>query len=180
MLDTVVVESTPRHGSASNSLAERGESSCIAHSNCFADGDAETSVHRPTSPTTRAPEPKTKRSLADDEWLESRQLQLRTRPAEYFDGHADVEELLDPLVDGAQADETMKTKQQELDRLARSGVYETVDIPIALRKKQVTTRWELPLKWRRFVAREFEGRRNDVRGLRAELNSEHRTCHGTA
>ena len=43
-------------------------------------------------------------------------------PAEYLDGHEDVGELLDPLVDGAETDETMKAKQRELDRLAEFGV----------------------------------------------------------
>ena len=37
-------------------------------------------------------------------------------PAEYPDGGHDVGELLDPLVDGAEVDETTKAKQNELDR----------------------------------------------------------------
>ena len=45
-------------------------------------------------------------------------------PAEYFDGHEHVGELLDPLVDGA---ETTNAKQKDLDRLAEFGVYETLE-----------------------------------------------------
>ena len=41
----------------------------------------------------------------------------------YFDGYDDVGELLDPLVDGAEADETKASKQKELDRLAEFGAY---------------------------------------------------------
>ena len=63
-------------------------------------------------------------------------------PAEYFDGHEDVGELLDPLVDGGQADDTTKAKHKGLDRLAELEVYKTVEIPVALGKKRVTTRWE--------------------------------------
>ena len=44
---------------------------------------------------------------------------------EYADGHADFGELLDPTVDGAEA-EAMKAKQKELDRLAEIGVYESL------------------------------------------------------
>ena len=48
-------------------------------------------------------------------------------PAEYFDGHADVRELPDPLVDGAEDHQTMKGQQKELDRLAELRVYETLE-----------------------------------------------------
>ena len=37
----------------------------------------------------------------------------------------------------------MKAKQKDLDRLAEFAVYKTVDISVALVKKQITTRWEL-------------------------------------
>ena len=37
-----------------------------------------------------------------------------------------------PLDDGAEADETIKAKQKELDRPAEFGVNETEDIPAAL------------------------------------------------
>ena len=47
------------------------------------------------------------------------------------------------FVDGAEADEAMRAKQKELDRLAEIGVYETVDIFVALGKERDTTRWEL-------------------------------------
>ena len=63
--------------------------------------------------------------------------------AEYFDGHDDVGELLDTLVDEAEADDTTKAKQTKLDRLEEFAVYETASIPVALGKKRVTTRWEL-------------------------------------
>ena len=54
-----------------------------------------------------------------------------------------MSEKLDPLVDGAEADEMTKAKQTELDRLAEFGVYETLEVHVALGKKRVTTRWEL-------------------------------------
>ena len=70
---------------------------------------------------------------------------------EYFDGDEDVGELLDPLVDGAEADEMTKAKQSELDRIAEFGVYETVDIH---------ARWEVDHRKdgirARFVASEFK------------------------
>ena len=44
-------------------------------------------------------------------------------PAEYLGGHSDVGELSDPLAAGAEADETMKRKQKELDRLAEFGSH---------------------------------------------------------
>ena len=53
---------------------------------------------------------------------------------EYFDSDADDGELPDPLVDGAEADGTMKVSQKELDRLAEFGVYGTV-CPCCSRKE---------------------------------------------
>ena len=61
-------------------------------------------------------------------------------PAEYFVDHEDAAELQDPLVDNAEAEEAMKAKLKELDRLAESRVHETVDLQVALGKKRVTTR----------------------------------------
>ena len=81
--------------------------------------------------------------------------------AEYFDHHEDAGELLDPLVDNAEADEAMETKLKELDRLAQFGVYETVDLHVALEKKRLSTRWHTDHTVdgirARFVAREFKG-----------------------
>ena len=64
-------------------------------------------------------------------------------PAEYFNGQANVGELPDPFVDRSEANDTMKAKQKELDRLAEFGVYEAVGILVAQGKKRVTRRWEL-------------------------------------
>ena len=55
-------------------------------------------------------------------------------PSEYFDDHEDAGELLDPLVDNAEAEEATKAKLKEFDRLAEFGVYETVDLHVALGK----------------------------------------------
>ena len=73
-------------------------------------------------------------------------------PAEYFHSHEDVGEWLDPLVDGAEAEEATKAKQKELREF---GVYETVDLHVASyntlgsgpQKKQIRAH---------FVAREFQ------------------------
>ena len=78
--------------------------------------------------------------------------------AEYFDHHEDAGELLDPLVDNAEAEEATKAKLKELDRLAEIGVHETVDLHVALGKKRVTTADHRKDGIRaRFVAREFKG-----------------------
>ena len=47
--------------------------------------------------------------------------------AEYVDGHADVREFPDHLVDGTEDHQTMKAKQKELDRLAELRVYESLE-----------------------------------------------------
>ena len=65
---------------------------------------------------------------------------MKTPQSKYFDSHADVGELRDPLVDGTEADEMTKAKQKELGQLAESGVYETVDLLVALGKKRVNKR----------------------------------------
>ena len=112
---------------------------------------------RSTSPTERAAEPMTLDVPPQAQHLrgEGSQMDVQSMteagvtiagteeedPAEYFDGHDDVGELLDPLVDEAEADETTKAKQKELDRLAEFVVFEVVYIPVALGKKRVTTRW---------------------------------------
>ena len=87
--------------------------------------------------------------------------------AEYFDGHADVGELPDPL-DGKNS-----TDSQSF------GVYETVDIPHAEGKDRVATRWEFDHRKdrirARFVAGEFKG--DETMCLRSELNSERKTHH---
>ena len=44
-------------------------------------------------------------------------------PAEHLDGNDDVGDLLDPLVDGVEADETTNDKQKQLDRHAEFDVY---------------------------------------------------------
>ena len=64
-------------------------------------------------------------------------------PAEYFDGHEDTGDLLDPLVDNAEAEEATKAKLKEPDRLAEFEVCETVDLHVAPGKMRVTTRWGL-------------------------------------
>ena len=56
-------------------------------------------------------------------------------------------ELLDTFVDNAA--EATKAKLEELDRLAEFGVCETVDLPVALGQKRVTTRWDLDRRKRR-------------------------------
>ena len=80
--------------------------------------------------------------------------------AEYFVDHEDAGELQDPLVDYAETEEAM-AKLKVLDRLAEFGVYETVDLQVALGKKRVTTRWHTDHRKdgirARFVAREFKG-----------------------
>ena len=69
-----------------------------------------------------------------------------------------------PLDDGAEADETIKAKQKELDRLAEFGVNETEDIPAALGKKRVATRRESDHKKDGIRARRkrVQGRRKNV------------------
>ena len=82
-------------------------------------------------------------------------------PAEYFVVHEDAGELQDPLVDNAETEEAMEAKLKELDRLAVFGVYETVDLQVALGKKREMTPWHIDHRKKgiraRFVAREFEG-----------------------
>ena len=55
----------------------------------------------------------------------------------------------------------MKVKLKVIDRLASCGVYETVDLQVALGKKRVTTRWHTDHRTdgirARFVARAFKG-----------------------
>ena len=100
-------------------------------------------------------------------------------PAEYVDGHEDVGELLDPLVDGTEADEMTKAKNKELHR-PEFGVYETVDIPVGLGKRG-TTRWESDHRKHgiraRFVARKFQGAETMHEGSAPSSNSKHRTHH---
>ena len=55
-------------------------------------------------------------------------------PAEFFDDQEDAGELLDPLVDNAEAEEATKATLKELDRLAELGVYEIVDMHTCLGK----------------------------------------------
>ena len=51
--------------------------------------------------------------------------------AEYFDGHEDAGDMLDPLVDNTETEEATEGQTEELARLAEEGVYETVDIHVA-------------------------------------------------
>ena len=82
-------------------------------------------------------------------------------PAEYFVDHEDAGELQDPLVDNAETEGAMKVKLKVLDRLAEFGVYETVDLQVALGKKGVTTHWHTDHSKdgiiARVVARELKG-----------------------
>ena len=83
-------------------------------------------------------------------------------PAEYFVDHEDAGELQDPLVDDAETEEAMKAKLKVLDRLAVfGGLYETVDLHVALGKKRAKTRWRTDHRKdgirALFVAREFKG-----------------------
>ena len=82
-------------------------------------------------------------------------------PAEYFVHHEDARELQDPLVDNAETEGAMKVKLKVLDRLAEFGVYETVDLHVALGKKEVTTHWHTDHSKdgiiARVVARELKG-----------------------
>ena len=97
------------------------------------------------------------------------------------DSHEDAGELLDTLVGNAETEEATKAKLKELNQLAEFGVYEMVDIHTALGKKRVTTRWDLDHRKdgirARFDPREFKGDENNVRRVRAELDSEHGTRH---
>ena len=81
-------------------------------------------------------------------------------PAEYFVDHEDAGELQDPLFDHAEAEEAMKAKLKELDRLAEFGVYEPGDLQVVLGKKRVTSRWHIDRRKdgtrARFIAREFK------------------------
>ena len=82
-------------------------------------------------------------------------------PAEYFVDHEDAGQLQDPLFDNAETEEAMKVKLKELGLLAEFGVYETVDLQDALRKKRVMTPWHTDHRKNgiraRFVARGFKG-----------------------
>ena len=128
---------------------------------------------RSTSPTKRAVElttldvpPQAKHPRGEGSQVDVQSMTVAGTEDEdlavYFDGHEDVEDLLDPLIDGAEADEMTKAIQKELDRVTEFGVYGAVDLHVALGKKHITTRWELDHRKdgirARFVAREF----NDV------------------
>ena len=56
----------------------------------------------------------------------------------------------------------MKAKQKERDRLAEIGVYETVDIFVALVKERVTTSWELGPQKGRNQSATFRKRVNET------------------
>ena len=90
----------------------------------------------------------------------ARELRMRI-PAEFFDDQEDAGELLDSLVGNAEAEEATKAKLKELDRLAECGVYQTVDLRVALQKNRITTRWEVDDRKNRtrarFVTKEFKG-----------------------
>ena len=166
------------------------ECSCNAHTDCFADRDSESSAQvdftgQPSSrthDTGRAPQAKHPRG-------EGSQMDVHIMAVAGLTiaGIEDVssvakmsKELPDALVDGAEADEMIHAKQKELDRHAEFGVFEIVDILVALGKKRVTTRWELDNRKdgtrARFVARKLQ---NHVWCLPSRSTSEHRTPSST-
>ena len=78
--------------------------------------------------------------------------------AEYVDGHEDAGELLTLLLTVRRL---RRRRRAEITRpLAEFGVYESVDLHVALGKKRVTTHWDLDRRKDgiriRFVPREFE------------------------
>ena len=108
----------------SSAAGDGDESSCNDHTDCFAYGDSEKAQLRSTSLTERGaepttpdvpPQPKHPRGVSSQVDVHSMTVVGVTiagskdeDPAEYFNSHQDVGELPDPLVDGAEADETTK------------------------------------------------------------------------
>ena len=96
--------------------------------------------------------------------------------AEYFDSHADVGEMQDPLLDVAGADETMKAKQKEVDRPAEFGVCEIGYHRCSRKEASHDTLVVGHRKAERDSSQELSN--ESMYGVFApELNSEHRTHH---